>query len=180
MNDGPKWDKYLPLVEFSYNKSYQELIKMSPFEALYGRPYHIPLSWSESGERVIFGLDIVTEAEEKVKQVRTNILTVQSRWKSYNEKRCHHLEFEVDDHIYLQVSPMKGVRRFGIKGNLASCNVGLYPILEKYGPLAYRVELSPRLSGVHNVFHVFQLKGCLESPTNVIVEDTIPLEPDFT
>jgi hypothetical protein len=79
MNDGPKWDKYLPLVEFSYNKSYQELIKMSPFEALYGRPYHIPLSWSESGERVIFGLDIVTEAEEKVKQVRTNILTVQSR-----------------------------------------------------------------------------------------------------
>jgi hypothetical protein len=51
MNDGPKWDKYLPLVEFSYNKSYQELIKMSPFEALYGRPYHIPLSWSESGDR---------------------------------------------------------------------------------------------------------------------------------
>jgi hypothetical protein len=67
--DGSKWDKHLPLVEFSYNNSYQESIKMSPFEALYGRPCRTPLSWSESGERVIFGPDIVTEAEEKVKQI---------------------------------------------------------------------------------------------------------------
>jgi hypothetical protein len=74
-NDGLKWDKHLPLAEFSYNNSYQETIKMSPFEALYGRPCHAPLSWSESGERVIFGLDIVTEAEEKVKQIRANIMT---------------------------------------------------------------------------------------------------------
>jgi hypothetical protein len=65
--NGPKWDKHLPLAEFSYNNSYQESIKMSLFEALYGRPSRTPLSWSESGERVIFGLDIVTEAEEKVK-----------------------------------------------------------------------------------------------------------------
>jgi transposase InsO family protein len=36
LTDGPKWDKHLPLVEFSYNNSYQESIKMSPFEALYG------------------------------------------------------------------------------------------------------------------------------------------------
>jgi hypothetical protein len=72
--DGPKWDKHLSLVEFSYINSYQESIKMSPFEALYGRPYRIPLSWSNSGKRVIFRLDIVTEAEEKVKQIQANIL----------------------------------------------------------------------------------------------------------
>jgi hypothetical protein len=53
LNDGPKWDKHLSLTEFSYNNNYQETIKMSPFEALYGQPYHTPLSWSESGERVI-------------------------------------------------------------------------------------------------------------------------------
>jgi hypothetical protein len=76
--DGPKWDKHLPIVEFSYNNSYQGSIKMSPFEALYGRPYHTPLSWSESGERVIFDHDIVTEAEEKVKQIQANILAAQS------------------------------------------------------------------------------------------------------
>jgi hypothetical protein len=67
LTDGPKWDEHLPLAEFSYNNSYQESIKMSPFEAFYRRPCHTPLSWSESGKRVIFGPDLVIEAEEKVK-----------------------------------------------------------------------------------------------------------------
>jgi hypothetical protein len=67
MTDGQKWDKHLPLAKFSYNNNYQESIKMSPFKALYEWPCRTPLSWSESGERVIFGPDIVTEAEEKVK-----------------------------------------------------------------------------------------------------------------
>jgi hypothetical protein len=75
---------------------------------------------------------------------------------------------------------MKGVRRFGIIGKLAPHCIGLYPILEKYGPLAYRVELPSRLSSVHNVFHVSQLKRCLKPPTNVVIEDNIPLEPDLT
>jgi hypothetical protein len=82
LTDGMKWDKHLPLAEFSYNNSYQESIKMSPIEALYGWPCCTPLSWSESGERVIFGPDIVTEAEEKVKQIQENILTAQSRQKT--------------------------------------------------------------------------------------------------
>jgi hypothetical protein len=119
LNDGPKRDQHLPLVEFSYNNSYQESIKMSHFDAFYGRSCHTPLSWSESGERVIFGPDVMTEVEEKVGQIHANILTVQSHQKSYTDKRCHALEFKVGDHVYLQVSPMKGVRRFGIKGKLA-------------------------------------------------------------
>jgi hypothetical protein len=90
------------------------------------------------------------------------------------------LEFEVGDHVYLRVSPMKGVRRFGINGKLARRYIGMYPILEKYGHLAYRVELPSRLSGVHNIFYVFQLKRCLKPPTDVGIEDNIPLEPDLT
>jgi hypothetical protein len=74
-----KWDKHLPLAEFSYNNSYQESIKMSPFKALYGRTCCTPLCWSESGERVIFGPDIVIEVEENVKQIWANILAAQSR-----------------------------------------------------------------------------------------------------
>jgi hypothetical protein len=74
LTDGPKWDKHLPLAEFLYNNSYQESIKMSPFEALYERPCRTPLNWTESGERVIFGPDIVTETDEKVKQIQANIL----------------------------------------------------------------------------------------------------------
>jgi hypothetical protein len=74
---------------------------------------------------------------------------------------------------------MKGVRRFGIKGKLAPRYIGLYPILKKYGPLAYRVELPSRLSSVHNVFHVSQLKRCLKPLTDVVIKDNIPLEPDL-
>jgi hypothetical protein len=178
--DGPKWDKHLPLAEFSYNNSYQERIKMSPFEALYGWSCRTPLSWSESGERVIFSPDIVTEVEEKVKQIQANILAAQSRQKSYTNKRCNPLEFEVGDHVYLWVSPMKGVHRFGIKGKLAPRYIGPYPIIDKYGPTPYQVELPSKLSGVHNVLHVSQLKRCLKLPTDIVVKDTIPLELDLT
>jgi hypothetical protein len=109
----------------------------------------------------------VTKAEEKVRQIQANLLTAQSHQKSYTDKRRRALEFEVGGHVYLRVSPMKGVRRFGIKGKPPppSRYIGLYPILEKYGPLAYQVELLSRLFGMHNVFHVSQLKRCLNPPT---------------
>jgi hypothetical protein len=160
--DGPKWDKHLPLVEFSYNNSYQESIKMPPFEALYGRPYRTSLSWSEFDERVIVGPDIVIEAEEKVRQIQANIISTQSRQKSYTKKRRSPLEFKVGDHVYLRVSPMKGVHRFSIKEKLALHYIGPYPIIDKYGPTSYQVELPTKLSGVHNVFHISQLKRCLK------------------
>jgi hypothetical protein len=107
-------------------------------------------------------------------------LTTQSRQKSYTNKRRHPLEFEIGDHIYLQVSPMKGVRYFGIKGKLAPRYIGSYPIIDKYGLLSYQVELPSKLSGVHNVLHVSQLMRCLKPRTDVVIEDTIPLEPNLT
>jgi hypothetical protein len=75
---------------------------------------------------------------------------------------------------------MKGVHRFGIKGKLAPLYIGLYPIIDKYGPTSNQVELPAKLSGVHNVFHVFQLKRCLKPPADVVIKDTIPLEPNLT
>jgi hypothetical protein len=122
----------------------------------------------------------VTEAEEKVKQIQANILAAQSHQKSYANKRCNPLEFKVGDHVYLRVSPMKGVHHFGIKGKLAPRYIGQYPIIDKYGPTSYQVELPSKLSGVHNVFHVSKLKRCLKPLTDVVVKDTIPLEPDLT
>jgi hypothetical protein len=86
----------------------------------------------------------------------------------------------VGDHVYLRVSQIKGVRRFGIKGKLAPCYIGPYPIIDKYEPTSYQVELLSRLSGVHNVFHVSKLKRCLKPQTDVVIEYTIPLEPDLT
>jgi hypothetical protein len=75
---------------------------------------------------------------------------------------------------------MKGVRCFGINGKVAPRYIGPYAIIDKYGPLSYKVELPSKLSGVHNVFHVPQLKRCLKPPTDAVIEDTIPLEPDLT
>jgi hypothetical protein len=77
------WDKYLALVEFSYNNSYQTSLKMAPFEASYGRRCRTLLSWSQTDERKIFGPDLVTEAEEKVKTIQNNLKAAQSRQKSY-------------------------------------------------------------------------------------------------
>jgi hypothetical protein len=120
------------------------------------------------------------KAEEKVKQIHANILTAQSCQKNYTDKMHHPLEFKVGDHIYLLVFLMKGVQHFGIKGKLASRYIGMYSIIEKYESLSYQVELPLKLSGVHNVFQVFQLKICLKPPMDVVIEDTIPLELDLT
>src|SRR6185503_14999758 len=81
------WDKCLRLAEFSYNNSYQTSLKIAPFEALYGRRCQTPLSWSQTGERKIFGPELVVEAEEKVKLIQENLRAAQSRQKSYFDKR---------------------------------------------------------------------------------------------
>ncbi|WVZ49842.1 hypothetical protein U9M48_001168, partial [Paspalum notatum var. saurae] len=96
-----KWDECLPLAEFAYNNSYQKSLEMAPFEALYGRRCRTPLNWSEPGERVTFGPDLVTQAEEQVKFIHDNLKRAQSRQKSYSDKRRRPLVFEKDDHVYL-------------------------------------------------------------------------------
>ena len=95
------WDKCLALAEFSYNNSYQSSLKMAPFEALYGRRCRTPLSWSQTGERKIFGPDLVIKAENNVKVIQANLKAAQSRRKSYADKRRKPLQFEVRDHVYL-------------------------------------------------------------------------------
>jgi hypothetical protein len=87
------------------------------------------------------------------------------------------LFFQVNDHVYLKVSPMKGVNRFGVKGKLAPRYIGTFPILEQCGPVAYRLQLPETLSAVHNVFHVSQLKKCLRVPDRTIDVVDVALEP---
>ncbi|WVZ97867.1 hypothetical protein U9M48_043375 [Paspalum notatum var. saurae] len=100
--------------------------------------------------------------------------------KSYSDKRRRPLVFEKDDHVYLRVSPMKGVHRFGVKGKLAPRYVGPFKITEQCGPVAYRLELPPHLAAVHDVFHVSQLKKCLRVPEEVIDTSQIQIQPDLT
>jgi hypothetical protein len=87
MQYGKNWDKCLSLAEFSYNNSYQASLKMAPVEALYGRRCRTPLIWSQAGEREIFGPELVTKAEEKVRIIKKNLEDAQVRQKSYHNKR---------------------------------------------------------------------------------------------
>ncbi|MFK5688002.1 hypothetical protein ACI3GN_15830, partial [Lactiplantibacillus plantarum] len=74
------------------------------------------------------------------------------------------LTFEVGDYVYLKVSPLRGVKRFKVKGKLTPRYVGPFPIVAKKGEVAYQLELPQNLSDIHNVFHVSQLKKCLRIP----------------
>ncbi|WVZ63764.1 hypothetical protein U9M48_013371 [Paspalum notatum var. saurae] len=132
---------------------YQTSLKKSPFEALYGKRCRTPLFWNQTGEKQVFGPDIIQDAEQQLRIVRENLRVAQSRQRSYADVRRRDLSFKVDDHVYLKVSPI-----FNMKGKLAPRYIGPFKILEKKGEVAYRLELPPSLSGVHDVFHVSQLK----------------------
>jgi hypothetical protein len=122
------WDKCLSLAEFLYNNSYQTSLKMAPIEALYGRRCRTPLSWSQTSERKIFGPDLVTEAQEKVKTIQNNLKVAQSRQKSYADIRRRPLQFQIGDFVYLRVSPARGIQWFGVKGKLAPRYIGPFEI----------------------------------------------------
>jgi hypothetical protein len=153
---------------------------MAPFKALYGRHCCTHVNWIEPGERTIFGPDLVMEAEEIVHCIQSNLKATKARQESYAHKRRRPLEFKAGDCVYLRVSPMRGVKRFGIKGKLAPHYIGPFLVLARLGNVAYCLELPPSLAGVHNVFHVSQLKKCLKPPLDVVVDDVAPFDSDLS
>ena len=152
------WVEHLPLIEFAYNNSFQSSIGMAPYEALYGRPCRSPMCWTESGEATLIGPELVQETTKKIRVIRDRLLAAQSRQKSYADHRRRPLEFQVGDHVFLRVSPRKGVFRFGKKGKLAPRYIGPFEILQRVGEVAYQLALPPQLFGIHDVFHVSLLR----------------------
>lgn len=167
---GKNWDKHLSLAEFSYNNSYHSSIKAAPFEALYGRKCRSPVCWSEVGDTQLTGPELIRETTEMIVQIKNRLLTARSRQKSYADVRRKPMEFEVGDRVMLKVSPWKGVIRFGKRGKLNPRYIGPFKILSRVGPVAYKLELPPELHGVHNTFHVSNLKKCL-----AVSDEKIPL-----
>jgi hypothetical protein len=174
------WDKNLTWAEFSCNNNYQESLKIAPFKAFYGRQCHTLLNWIELGEKVLFGPDIVDEAEATVHRIQDNLKVAKSHQESYANNGRQPLEFEVRDHVYLKVSPMKGVKRFGVKRKLSPHYIRPFPILERCGTVAYKLVLPPSLAGVHDIFHESQLKKFLKAHVDVVVPKVAPLEADLT
>ncbi|KAL5544124.1 hypothetical protein UlMin_007908 [Ulmus minor] len=158
------WNRYLPLIEFSYNNSYQATIGMAPYEALYGRR----------------SPEFVEDTTQAVKKIQTRMKSAQSRQKSYADKRRRPLEFQVRDSVFLKVSPFKGVIRFGKRGKLNPRYIGPYEILERVGKTAYRLALPPNLASVHNVFHVSMLKKYVSDKSHVLEQEPIEIHEDLS
>ena len=157
-------------LEFSYNNSYQASLKMSLFEALYGRKCRTPLMWSEVGERSYFGPECIQEAEEQVAKIRENLKAAQSRQKSYADTRRRDLEFAEGDHMYLKVSPIRGTRRFQVRGKLALRYIGPFKITKRVGTVALPSGATRR-----NVRHTQRL-SCV--PTEKVPKSARGTSPD--
>ncbi|WVZ68206.1 hypothetical protein U9M48_017169 [Paspalum notatum var. saurae] len=142
--------------EFSYNNGRQASLGMAPFEALYGRKCRTPLMWHEVGERSL-------KREEKVaKSSKTK--EAQSRRRVMRMARRRELSFEEGDSVYPKVSPIRGTKRFQVRGKLAPRYVGPYKIVRRIGKVAYKLELPESMRDIHDVFHISQLRKCPKVP----------------
>ena len=141
---------------------------MVTFEGLYGRTCRSLICWDDIGERKLLGPELVQLTVEKVVLIKERLKAAQSKHKSYADNRRRDLEFEVGDHDFLKVLPMKSMMRFARKRKLNPLFVGPFEILERVGTLAYKVALPPSLSKVHNVFHVSTLRKYIYDPSHVV------------
>ncbi|GKF55334.1 putative reverse transcriptase domain, ribonuclease H-like domain, aspartic peptidase domain protein [Tanacetum coccineum] len=137
---GKGWERYLPLVKFSYNNSYHASIKATPFEAIYGQKCRSPVCWAKVGDVKLMGPEIIHETNEKIVQIRQRLQAARDRQRNFANVRQKSLEFQVGDRVMLKV----------------------------VGPVAYELEVPRELSIVHNTFHVSNLKKCLSDESLVI------------
>ena len=174
------WDRHIPLVEFVYNNSFQSSIGMAPYEALYGRKCRTPLCWTELSEKKVIGPDLIQETREKVKMIRERLKVANDRQKSNADMKRKDIRYEIGEKVFLKVSPWKKVMRFGKKGKLSPRFIGPYEVIEKVGPVVYRLALPPDLEKIHNVFHESMLRRYRSDPSHVVSTETIELRPDLT
>jgi hypothetical protein len=167
MHQPKKWEDYLSLLEFAYNNSYQESLKMSPFEALYGRQCKTPVNWDNAVDRITIRHDMLKEMEQQVIQIKKNLKIAQDRQKSYADRKRTPREFNTGDHVYLRVRPRNISLRMGGCAKLAPQYCGPFEVLERLGPVAYRLALPPIVKA-HDVFHFSLLKKYVHDSNHII------------
>ncbi|KAM6569760.1 hypothetical protein CsatB_017745 [Cannabis sativa] len=120
---------------------YQSTIGMEPYEMLYRRKCCSPIHWDEASERRYLGPDAVQRTSEAIKKIQARMLASQSKQKSYADPKRRNIEFQVGDFVFLQVSLMKGIQRFGKKRKLSPRFIGPSEILERVCQVTYRLAL---------------------------------------
>ncbi|GJR32469.1 hypothetical protein Tco_1108701 [Tanacetum coccineum] len=154
----------------------QENVPLVGSEMDEARASRSPVLWAEIGESSLIGLQLVQETTDKVVVIKEKLQATRDCQKSYADNRRKPLEFEVGDHVLLNVSPWKGVIHFRKRGKLALRYVGPFEILERIDSVAYRLRLPKELSGVHDTFHVSNLKKCLADASLHVPLDEIKVD----
>lgn len=116
---------------------------------------------------------------EQEKLIRVRMATTQSRQKSYADTRRRELTFDEGNWVYLKVSPMKGIKGFGLKGKFSPIYIRPYRVMEMVGPVAYRVWLLVEYEGIHNVFHISSLRRSFGNQQPWIFPDLVQLQPNL-
>ena len=174
------WDRHIPLVECVYNNSFQSSTGMAPYEALYGRKCRTPLCWMKLSKKKVIGPNLIQETKEKVKMIKERLKVATNRHKSYANMKRKDIRYEIGEKVFLKVSPWKKVMRFGKNDKLSPRFIGPNEVIEKVGPVAYRLALPPDLEKIHNVFHVSMLRRYRSDSSHVVSSETIELRPNLT
>ena len=145
---------------------------MAPYKAFYRRKCRTPLCWTELSEKKIISPDLIQETEEKMKVIRERLKVAMNRQKSYADMGRKDIQYGISEKVFLKVSPWKKVMRFGKKGKLSPNFIRPYEVMEKVGPVAYRLALPPELEKIHNVRY-------RSDPSHVVSSETIKLRPDL-
>lgn len=141
MQQPTKWEEYLHPVEFAYNNSYHDSLKMSPYEVLYGRICTTPTNWSNPKEKLILRQDMLAKMENTIRKVCQSLKVSQDRHKSYADKKRTYREFQVGDHVYVRVKPKRSTLRWGGCVKLAPNYCGPFQVLKRIGLMAYELAL---------------------------------------
>jgi hypothetical protein len=115
-----------------------------------------------------------------VRLIQDRLRVAQSRQKSYYDQKHRQISFELDEYVYLRVSPTRGLQRFKVKGKLAPRFIGPFRIIARRGKVTYQLELPAELSDVHDVFHMTQLRRCVSNPDKQVQHQNLNLQPDLT
>ena len=174
------WDKYILFIEFAYNNDYQSSICIAPYESLYDRRCRTLVCWTELNEHKFIGPDIVKETEEKVQVIQQRLKDASDRQKSYTDLERKDIEYEVGDKVFLKVSSWRKILRFGKKGKLSPRFIGPYEILERIGPIAYRLALPLELANLHDFFHVSMLRKYRSYESHILPVQEVQVQQDFS
>ncbi|KAL0447301.1 UNVERIFIED_CONTAM: hypothetical protein Slati_1858000 [Sesamum latifolium] len=175
-----KWEKITMDFVIGLPRTFRkhDAVWDGPYEALYGRKCRSPICWDIEGLRQLEGPELVQETMDKIQTVKQCLKAAQDRQKSYVDKHRREMEYKVGEKVFLRVSPWRGILRFRKKGKLSPRYIGPYEILERVGPLAYRLALPAELSQIHDVFRVSMLRRYRSDPSHILWESEIESQRD--